>query len=295
MKKSTFLLSIAFLISTYTFSIQPFYSLGSVSSDMKTAVSEIKSKITNKGYEVIGEYKPGNNNNLFVIAFTNTSLKKLASSFKDRGYLAATMKVSLIKKDSKIFVSIVNPEYIFNAYFGENLENSSLDASVTKLANKILEDVKTLGNTFSAFGGEVEKDDLREYHYMLGMPYFSDPIELKEFSSFEEGIKTIQKNLSAKKNNSIKVYELIDSEKKVAVFGVGLLNGEDGESHFLPIIGEDHVAAMPYEIIIQGNEATMLHGRFRFALYWPELTMGTFTKIMSTPGYVEDVLESLTE
>jgi len=55
------------------------------------------------------------------------------------------------------------------------------------------------------------------------------------------------------------------------------------------------VAAMPYELILQGNEVTMLHGRFRFALHWPELTMKTFTKIMSSPGDVEDAMKSLFE
>jgi hypothetical protein len=60
------------------------------------------------------------------------------------------------------------------------------------------------------------------------------------------------------------------------------------EAKFLPIIGEKHIAAMPYEIILEDKEATMLHGRFRYALYCPELKMGTFTKIMSTPGNVED-------
>jgi len=50
---------------------------------------------------------------------------------------------------------------------------------------------------------------------------------------------------------------------------------------------------MPYEIILQGKTATMLHGRYRLALHWPELTMSTFMKIMSTPGEIEDTLEGL--
>jgi hypothetical protein len=73
------------------------------------------------------------------------------------------------------------------------------------------------------------------------------------------------------------------------------LDSEDGEKHFLPIIGEDHIAAMPYDIILQGNEVSMLHGKYRFALYWPELTMGTFMKIMSTPGDVEDFMQALSK
>ncbi len=81
----------------------------------------------------------------------------------------------------------------------------------------------------------------------------------------------------------------------IAVFGVGLPDKEEGEAHFLPIIGESHVAAMPYEIILQKNVVTMLHGRYRFALHWPELTMGTFMKIKSSPGDVEDAMKTLVE
>ena len=125
------------------------------------------------------------------------------------------------------------------------------------------------------------------------MPYFSDPVVLNEFPSFEEGVKTIENALISKAGNTKLVYKLIYNNAKVAVFGVGLLNKEDGESYFLPIIGEDHVAALPYEIILQDKVATMLHGKYRLALHWPDLTMGTFMKIMSTPGDIEDTLEAL--
>jgi hypothetical protein len=86
---------------------------------------------------------------------------------------------------------------------------------------------------------------------------------------------------------------LLFPNNKVAVFGIGLENPETGEGHFLPIIGEDNIAAMPYEIILQDKEATMLAGRYRFAVHWPELTMKTFTKIMSSPGDVNETLELL--
>ena len=89
------------------------------------------------------------------------------------------------------------------------------------------------------------------------------------------------------------MYQLVYPDRKIAVFGVGLMDKEDGEAHFLPIIGEEHVAAMPYEIILQNNTATMLHGKYRIALHWPDLTMGTFMKIMSTPGDIEDALEAV--
>jgi hypothetical protein len=127
------------------------------------------------------------------------------------------------------------------------------------------------------------------------MPYFKDAEKLNTFNSFEEGLKTIQENLSSGKGQTQKIYELIYPERKIAVFGIGLLNQDNGEAHFLPIIGDNHLAALPYEIILQENKATMLHGRFRIALHWPELTMGTFMKIMSTPGDIKKTMEQLTK
>ena len=141
-------------------------------------------------------------------------------------------------------------------------------------------------------GYQISRKDLIKYHYMVGMPHFDDPVKLAEFDSFKQGLTTIRKNLSAKSNTK-KVYEIVDEQNDIAVFGVGLPDKEEGEAHFLPIIGVSHMAAMPYEIILQNKKATMLHGRYRFALHWPELTMRTFTKIMSSPGDVEDAMKAL--
>ncbi len=129
---------------------------------------------------------------------------------------------------------------------------------------------------------------------MAGMPNFGKSVSLAEFESFDQGHSAIRDGLS-RGESTLKVYEIVSEDKETAVFGIGLKDKEKGEAHFLPIIGESHVAAMPYELIVQGNEATMLHGRFRFALHWPELTMKTFTKIMSSPGDVEDAMKGLFE
>jgi len=93
--------------------------------------------------------------------------------------------------------------------------------------------------------------------------------------------------------NTKLVYKQVFQSEKVTVYGVGLLDSKKGENHFLPIIGEEHIAAMPYEIIIQNKTASLLHVRFRIALYYHNLTMGTFIKIMSTPSYIEETFKSL--
>jgi hypothetical protein len=127
------------------------------------------------------------------------------------------------------------------------------------------------------------------------MPYFTDPDKLATFASFEEGLNIIRKNLADHKMNTQLVYEQVFPDQKIAVFGVGLMDSSTGESHFLPIIGESHIAALPYQLILQGNKATALPGKYRIALFWPELGMGTFMKIMKTPGQIKDMLQSVTE
>lgn len=271
----------------------PLFKVATLQTSMDAAINDVKSSLEESNFKIIGEYHPGNKSNLYVIAFTNDELQSIALQVKDRGALAIAQKVGLVKKGNDIIVSLLNPEYMFYAYF---MEGSSKHEHKIKAISKDIESaLKKVGSDFTPFGGEQSKDDLFGYHYMAFMPYFTDPVELNEFSSFDEGLRIIRSNLIAKKGNTVKVYEIVFKDKEIAVFGIGLLDPEEGEVDFLPTIGEDHIAAMPYEIILQGKEATMLHGKYRFALYWPELSMSTFMKIVSTPGDVEDFMEGLTE
>ncbi|MCK5028911.1 MAG: hypothetical protein KAR57_04700 [Bacteroidales bacterium] len=286
-----FVLSIAF--SNSIWSISPFYKLAEKEAPITEVENEIKEALKSANFEILGSYKTANNENFRVIVFTNNKLKEIALSYPERGALAAAQKVSLIHKDGKTSISLLNPTYMFHAYFQEDFEKKESEIKVEiKAVKKVFSE---MGFTFTPFGGELSIDDLHDYQYMIGMPEFTDPVKLNSYDNFEEGLKTIRKNLAAKAGNTLKIYELVIPDKKIAVFGIGLLNAEEGEKKFLSIIGEDHLAAMPYEIILQDNKVTMLHGRFRFALYWPELTMGTFTKIMSTPGDVEDFMEVIIE
>ncbi|MDA9344116.1 hypothetical protein N9R06_03390, partial [Algibacter sp.] len=252
---------------------------------------KVISVLKENSFTVLGTYNPSNKSSLKVIAFTRTDLSNVSVKVKDRGALAAVFKVGFVKKNDKVIISYTNPDYILRAYLRDNY---NAYRSTFKTFSADLKTVfSAIGNEFTPFGGTVQADKLRKYHYKILMPYFSDPVVLNEFASFEEGVKTIENALNSKAGNTKLVYKLVYNNAKVAVFGVGLLNKEDGESYFLPIIGEDHVAALPYEIILQDKVATMLHGKYRLALHWPDLTMGTFMKIMSTPGDIEDTLEAL--
>ena len=271
--------------------IAPYIKVTETTEGIDQISEKVVATLKSNNFTILGTYNPSNKKNLKVIAFTRTDLKNTVIKVTDRGALAATFKIGFIEENGKTTVSYTNPDYILRAYLGANYNTFS---SIFKtFSSDLKSSLAAVGSDFTPFGGTVAAKKLHKYHYKIMMPYFSDPVTLNEFSSFEEGLKTITANLTAKKGKTVEVYRLVYTSEKVAVFGVGLQSTEDGEAHFLPKIGEAHVAALPYEIILQGTKATMLHGKYRIALHWPELTMGTFMKIMSTPGDIEDTLEEL--
>jgi len=288
--------SIAILIITFNSfgqDLSPYIKIGESSESIQQISEKVINTLKENSFTVLGTYNPSNKSTLKVIAFTRTYLKNTVVKITDRGALAAAFKVGLVQKDGKVVISYTNPDYILRAYLGGNYK--TFKGTFEKFSTDLKTTFSTIGTDFTPFGGTLKADKLGKYHYKIMMPYFSDPIELNEYASFEEGLKTIEANLKAKKGQTAQVYKIVYANEKVAVFGVALQSKEDGEAVFLPKIGEDHVAALPYEIILQGKTATMLHGKYRIALHWPELTMGTFMKIMSTPGDIEDTLEGLCE
>lgn len=271
--------------------LAPYIKIGESNETIQQISNKVIETLKANSFTILGTYNPSNKSTLKVIAFTRTDLKNTVVKVTDRGALAAAFKVGLEQKDGKVLISYTNPDYILRAYLGDNY--NTFKGTFEKFSTDLKSTFSVIGNEFTPFGGTIKADKLKNYHYKIMMPYFSDPVTLNEFSSFEEGLKVIENNLKAKKGQTVEVFKIVYKEDNIAVFGIGLQSKEDGESVFLPKIGEAHVAALPYEIILQGKKATMLHGKYRIALHWPELTMGTFMKIMSTPGDIEDTLEGL--
>ncbi|HNH89692.1 MAG TPA: hypothetical protein PLX46_09750, partial [Thiobacillaceae bacterium] len=127
--------------------------------------------------------------------------------------------------------------------------------------------------------------------YMFGMEGFeSDKNLLMEHLAFEDAVKAIQDNLARGLGKTTKVYEIIQPDKKVAVFGVALNDPKEGEGWWVKTIGADNIAALPYEIYVVNNKANHLFARFRIALGWPNVGMGSFMRIVEAPGIIRDTL-----
>ena len=291
--KFTAVLVLMMSIGLMAQTISPYYNCGQVQTDIKSTKEKVKAALTAKGFKITGGYYVANKTSMYVLTYSSDELRSACLKVKDRGIIAANLRIGFEKIGDKTEISMLNPKYQFIGYLrsGYDANKVALD-KVNQSAKSVL---KTVGGQLKAFGGTIEEKELKKYHYMAMMPYFDDPVELNDFSSFEEACATIEKNLAAKKGSTKKVYSLKYNKSQKAVYGVALLDKEVGEGHFLPLVGAKHFTAMPYEIVVIGKEVTMLHGKFRFAMLWPELSMSTFMKISSTPGEIEDILEALTE
>ncbi|MEX1383386.1 hypothetical protein, partial [Lutibacter sp.] len=200
--------------------IAPYIKVTETSEGIDQISETVIDALKNNNFTILGTYNPSNKKTLKVIAFTRTDLKNTVIKITDRGALAATFKIGLIEENGKTIVSYTNPDYILRAYLGANYNTFS--GIFKTFSSDLKSSLTAVGSDFTPFGGTVAAHKLGKYHYKIMMPYFSDPVTLNEFSSFEEGLKTISANLAAKKGKTVEVYRLVYTSEKVAVFGVGL-------------------------------------------------------------------------
>ena len=285
------LLSLAFFMPAFANEIPAFYSVKSKEKP-NAAKLALNTKLRAANFKILGTYSPMNNANMFVVAITRADLQKLTNAKLAISSLASVLKFGISQVGGVTEISLLNPEYIFNAYLQDKIKGK--EQKLSKISNELIFILKSLGTNFGSFGGKLDADDLRDYHYMFGMPYLKDYVKLNEAGSFSEACAKIESNLP-ETQGAKKVFQIKYTSQQVAIYGIGLNDSDKGESFFLNKIGSRHIAALPYEIIVLGNKAIMLHGRYRFALHWPELSMGQFMEIVDTPGYVEDIFEKIAQ
>lgn len=278
--------------------LKPYWGGLMMETNFTEAQSLVRESLKAQGLEIVGEYQPAKDVKRWVIVYTSTELKSAVRSSGPERAFALAQRMAIYKSAQGIHLSATNPSYWCAAYFQDNFKSIQ---SKVKLTEGKLEAVFKAAKISKplAYGSQkgLELEDLFEYQYMFGMPEFEDQVKLKEFKSFEAAQAALKKGLARNSREAQLVYSIKLKGKKVALYGIGLF-GADGEQKFLPIIdinNPKHSCFLPYEILILDNEVYMLHGRFRIALSFPDLTMGTFSKIMATPGDIEDAMRALLE
>lgn len=275
------------------------YTIGAETSG---SISEVKAKVKvaleSNGFNVLGQYKPVNDANRWLIAISCAELKNAVNKVGGTTGFALALRVAITKEDGNVIVSYTTPEYWGNAYFQKKY--GSVKSYYSTLSGRLKSALASVGgNGGKMFGSAkgMSPSALQEYHYMFGMPYFEDNIKLASFDSYETAVAKIEGNFKMGTKDVVKVYSIALPGQKIKLFGVGL-RGEDGEGNFMPVIDQGspkHTAFLPYEILVYKGNVYMLHGRYRIALSFPDLSMGTFMKIVSTPGNIESLLKRVTK
>jgi len=264
-------------------------------SDISEVVSSTRDALTNSDFEIVGQYSPYADS--VVLAFTSAQLRENSTGSMRGGYGAA-MRASVTLNGERIELAFTNPVYWANAYRMDN------DLAATRAR---LDEALGFVEEFGTGEAELFASDMRKYHYTFMMEYFDDPSILAHFDSHQQAVQGINENLQSQVAAAKKVYQLDlgnDSEgKPMTLIGVGL-GGENeddcsSDAYIMQRIDKSsprHTAHLPYEILVYGNHAEALFGRFRIAISWPHLPMmasetgATFFSIMCAPGAIEDSL-----
>ena len=298
MKLLSKLILLAVLITTTAQAEQtfkPFVLASTEPADFTETLEKTRSNLENAGFSILGEYSPFADHTLLIV--TNDEALKVAAMSK-RGAYAAPQRISVSKHGEEVEVSYANPLYFEKAYW--------LKGSLAGVDSKLRE---TLGY-IKEFGSEegLTAKKLKKYHYMFSMPYFDDPYEYDEYDSYEQAVSEVEKRLNIEGDPLSLVYKLEIPGTQMTLFGVQMkATGKDedeedlDEKFQMSIVDFERpakTAYFPYELLVNNNEVEALHMKFRMALYFPDLPMTGahgFTKLMSSPGEIDDAFEELIE
>ena len=274
------------LISPLVWAVSPYIYGDRVNGgDLNTVMTTVEAKLSRAGFQLVGRHTPPGLPGYGVVVVTDRDLLKAIQVLGGAAIVGAGIRVG-VKSDGT--VSYINPDYWYRAYFRKQFR--LVERHVAAVRERL---ARALGRG-EPFGGEVAAKDLPDYQYMFGMEGFeSDKNFLMEHLEFEDAVKTIQENLARGVAQTAKVYEVILPEKKIAVFGVAMNDPKEGEGWWVKTIGADNIAALPYEIYVVNNRVNHLFARYRIALGWPAVGMGTFMRIVEAPGIIRDTLKTV--
>lgn len=242
---------------------------------------DVKKNLTAQGFEIAGSYKPYAGAE--VIVATNDALKQAAAASKFGGY-GAMVRIAITETNGQSQASYTNASYMGNMYHIKgNL--SGVEKSVESALGK--------DKSFGAATG-MSADELHGYHYMIGMPYFDDQVELAAYDSYKTAVSKVESGLNNGKTTK-KIYRIDIPGKEETVIGVAILEGDGADKAIMGAIDKGalkQTAHLPYEVLISGKKAYILAGKFRIAQSFPDLSMGDFMTISSAPDAIESTIKA---
>ncbi len=275
------------IFSANVWAISPYIQGDTVAGgSVQSVASAVEAKLKGEGFKIVGKYFPKSLPGSGVVIATDEAMLGEVGSVGGHAILGAAIRVG-IKADGS--VSYTNPDYWYRAYFRRSFEKK--EGAVKELQGRLQ---SALG-AGKGMGGDESASSLTNYRYMIGMERLdSYKNKLAEYGSFNEAVKTVRDNLAKGAGKTAKIYEIVMPDRKLAVFGVAMNDGDNNDGEWIKRIDmQDNVAGLPYEIYIKDKDVESPHGRFRIALAFPDVGMGQFMRISSLPAAIVETMSSV--
>lgn len=267
---------------------KPFINVKTVGKTVAEAEAYATKKLKDAGFRIVGSYAPYADGSAKIVGFTSKTLIDAASKDAAGGF-GAVMRVGITNNNGNIEISYTNPPYIGYAYRIGNLKSTA----------------KALVATFGAgksFGSEdgMTRKELKKYQYAWGMPYFSDAVKVESYSSHTEAKAAVERSFRHPQSDTRKIWSLKIGNKQ-HIYGIQLSGGYWNSGKIGSIMKNidtktpKNTAALPWEILVSGANVIYLPGKFRIALMFPDLSMGTFMTISDIPGEMDASVEKMIE
>lgn len=266
--------------------MKPFVLAAREAGDPAALAAAAVPKLEAAGFQVAGSYQPYPGATVLVV--TSGILKAAAAAVPGASY-AAAQRVTFTKVGDEVQVAFTNPAYMQHAY----RMRTDLGGVGRKLAGALgqLEE-------YGPKDGQTAKS-LKGYHYMIGMPYFDDPVEIASFGGHAAAVAAVEAGLAAGRGGARQVYRIDIPGTEDTLFGVALSEGCSGDAFlmkeidFKPLRSTGH---LPYEVLVTGGKVVALHAKFRIAVNFPDLSMmgaHSFMGIRCAPDAIEDALKKV--
>ena len=266
--------------------LKPFVLASRGAGDHAAAVAEVRAKLGAGGFQVAGAYDPFPG--ATVLAVTSDALKAAAAAAPGASY-AVAQRVTVTTVGAESQVAFTNPVYMQHAY-------------------RMRTDLSGVGRALAAALGELEaygskdgqsKSGLLGYRYMIGMPYFDEPVKIATLADHDQAVAAVVAGLAAGRGGARQVYRIDVPGTQDSVFGLALTEGCGGDAHVMQEIDHKPLRStghLPYELLVSGGRVTILHAKFRIAVNFPDLSMmgsHSFMNIRCAPDSIEEAARKL--
>lgn len=224
-----------------------------------------KEKLADAGFDVVGSFKVTKKADTIIVT---TDDLKAAANKPNRGF-GAVLRVLVDNENNRI--SAVNPVYFGKAFFQKDYNH----ALAVKLSDMLHEALGEMTPSMDKY----EYDELEEYRFMFGMPYYEDMDELNEDDA--ETAELMAQLEGYKKGKSV-LFKLSVAPGRT-LYGMELSRRT---SKFVKKIGSQNAQILPYTILIEDGKAKALAAKYYIAISYPLLSMGEFMTIATVPGAI---------